>query len=549
MLVHEHRARPAQGFVNAGPAPANQQLKLRIALKSNNIAGLESELLAVSDPSSARYGQHLTQQEVAEFVKPTAESLSAVTAWLETNQLSATPVSPAGDIVQVAIPVSKANALLNAQFTSFTHPNINETSFRTLQYSLPADLAPHIAFIHPTTSFTNPFAVPKLTPVPVPSGKRTDPSCADITTPSCIQDEYGLPTTPATQSEKNNILGVAGFLNQYANFNDLKDFLTEFRPDVPNTTKFGVKLLDGGANTQLRSDAGTEASLDIQYTVGLATNVPTTFISVGALVTDQVDGFLDLINALIEDPARPTVLSTSYGFTEDDISLPVAQGLCSAYAQLGAMGTSILFSSGDGGVAGNDFDCTAGDVFSPTGPSGCPWVTSVGGSQTILENFSEDRFDEIVAPFSSGGFSNYFPTPEYQKADVESYIAALNGQYDGLFNKTGRGFPDVSAESVNFEIIAGNFTGLVSGTSASTPVFASVIALLNDELLAAGKPPLGFLNPFLYSAEGRAALNDVTVGKNPGCGTPGFNATAGWDPASGLGTPNYAKLRVAVGLV
>jgi tripeptidyl-peptidase-1 len=144
-------------------------------------------------------------------------------------------------------------------------------------------------------------------------------------------------------------------------------------------------------------------SLDIQFTVGLATNVPTTFISVGALATDQVGGFLDLANALIADPNRPTVLTSSYGFSEDDLTLPVAQGLCNAYMQLGALGTSILFSSGDGGVAGNNFACAEGDAFSPTAPSGCPWVTSVGGSQTILENFTEDQFDEITAPFSSGG--------------------------------------------------------------------------------------------------------------------------------------------------
>ncbi|KAJ7830642.1 peptidase S8/S53 domain-containing protein [Mycena olivaceomarginata] len=287
-------------------------------------------------------------------------------------------------------------------------------------------------------------------------------------------------------------------------------------------------------------------SLDIEYTVGVATGVPVRFISVGPLNNDVVGGFLDQINALINDTSRPTVLTTSYGFDEEDLTLPVAQGLCNAYAQLGALGTSILFASGDGGVGGNEFECT---TFVPTAPSTCPWVTSVGASQTILENFTKNNFSEIGAAFSSGGFSNYFEAPAYQKGAVDAYVANLDGTYSGLFNTTGRGFPDVSAEGVNFEIIAGNSTFLVSGTSASSPVFASVIALLNDELIAAGKSPLGFLNPFLYSPAGRAALNEVTVGKNPGCGTPGFNATAGWDPVTGLGSPNYAKLRTAVGLL
>ncbi len=69
----------------------------------------------------------------------------------------------------------------------------------------------------------------------------------------------------------------------------------------------------------------------------------------------------------------------------------------------------------------------------------------------------------------------------------------------------------------------------MGGTSCSSPIFTSVIALLNDELAQAGKPPLGFLNPFLYST-GASALNDITTGDNPGCGTNGFPATTGWDP-------------------
>ncbi|KII88057.1 hypothetical protein PLICRDRAFT_111907, partial [Plicaturopsis crispa FD-325 SS-3] len=96
------------------------------------------------------------------------------------------------------------------------------------------------------------------------------------------------------------------------------------------------------------------------------------------------------------------------------------------------------------------------------------------------------------------------------------------------------------------EVIVGGSKRTVSGTSCSSPIFASAISLLNDELIAAGKSPLGFLNPFLYA--NAAAFNDVTSGDNPGCGTNGFSAVKGWDPVTGLGTPNYAALRKAAGL-
>ena len=70
---------------------------------------------------------------------------------------------------------------------------------------------------------------------------------------------------------------------------------------------------------------------------------------------------------------------------------------------------------------------------------------------------------------------------------------------------------------------------------------------LNDRLIAAGKSPLGFLNPFLYST-GKSALNDITSGSNPGCNTNGFPAKKGWDPVTGLGTPDFVKLAAAAGL-
>lgn len=125
-------------------------------------------------------------------------------------------------------------------------------------------------------------------------------------------------------------------------------------------------------------------------------------------------------------------------------------------------------------------------------------------------------------------FSRVWPAPEYQLADVKAYIAGLNGTYSGKFNVSGRGYPDVSAQGCQNVAVWAGYTLPVGGTSASSPIFASVIGLLNDYRLSQGKPTLGFLNPWLYSA-GRKGLNDITIGSNPGCGTKGFPAGPGWD--------------------
>lgn len=111
-------------------------------------------------------------------------------------------------------------------------------------------------------------------------------------------------------------------------------------------------------------------------------------------------------------------------------------------------------------------------------------------------------------------------------------MEGLNGTYQGLYNETGRAFPDVSAQGANFVInFRGEFT-TIDGTSASAPTFASIVALLNNERLAAGQPALGFLNPLLYS--NTSVFNDIVSGSNPGCATEGFPAVTGWDPVSRL---------------
>lgn len=85
-----------------------------------------------------------------------------------------------------------------------------------------------------------------------------------------------------------------------------------------------------------------------------------------------------------------------------------------------------------------------------------------------------------------------------------------------------QGIPDVAAQSDLFKVFIGGQAFLIGGTSASSPAFTGFVALLNDVRLTAGLPPLGFLNPFLYS-KGFAGMNDITIGNNGGCGTPGFN--------------------------
>ncbi|KZT04588.1 subtilisin-like protein [Laetiporus sulphureus 93-53] len=546
MHVLGRRDSPPAGYTLVGAASPGLMLDLRIALAQSDPLGLEEALYDVSTPSSEHYGQYLSKEEAANFVAPTSETLAAVNAWLAQNDVDAKTLTPAGDWLGISVPVSRANELLDAEFNVYADETSGKQAVRTLSYAVPQELQGHVTVVYPTTTFPSrntrrPVIHSESVSAVSARSRRADtsdvdPSCASTITPSCLQSIYGIPSTPATQ--QSNQLAVAGYDDQWANRDDLETFLKTYRPDMSDLTTFKLQTLDGGTNNQTEADAGVEANLDIQYTVGVATDVPVVFISAGLDNHDgALEGFLDMTELLLNEDSPPRVWTTSYGPNEYDVPIELAYNLCYAYAQLGARGVSILFASGDGGVSGTQ-SSTCTDFVVPF-PDGCPFMTNVGSTTGYAP--------EIAAWFSAGGFSNYWTRPLYQEAAVSSYLAYLGDTYVGLYNASGRAFPDVATQGVNFSVVIDQEFYMVDGTSCSSPTFASVIALLNDELAAEGNPPLGFLNPWLYGFA-EWAFNDITIGNNPGCGTPGFNATIGWDPVTGWGSPNYTKMRLAAGL-
>ncbi len=190
-------------------------------------------------------------------------------------------------------------------------------------------------------------------------------------------------------------------------------------------------------------------------------------------------------------------------------------------------------------------------MFNPSFPATCPYITSVGATQ-IIPNATVPGLASNTVPFemacetviySGGGFSNVFDLPSYQEIAVRNWFADYPPPYTAAqFNntQTSRGYPDVSANGANYIIAIDGIFDLVYGTSASSPVFAAIVTLLNGERMKQNKTSIGFLNPSLYANP--SVLNDITNGTNMGCGTQGFSASRGWDPVTGLGTPNYPKM-------
>jgi len=148
---------------------------------------------------------------------------------------------------------------------------------------------------------------------------------------------------------------------------------------------------------------------------------------------------------------------------------------------------------------------------------------------------------EVAASLSGGGFSKYFVRERYQDDAVVRFFQNVGGLHYGLYNPSGRAIPDISAQALHYKIVTNRQRKLYRGTSCAAPTVAGIISLLNDHLISRDKAPLGWLNPWLYG-RASAGLNDITSGSNPGCNTEGFTAIAGWDPVTGLGTPNFDRL-------
>ncbi|KAH8903475.1 subtilisin-like protein [Coniochaeta sp. PMI_546] len=571
-IVVESLASVPTGWKKLRDADPSHPLHLRIALDQPNTALFEQTLYDVSNPEHVLYGKHLKRDELAQLLAPRAESTSTVLSWLREN-IAESKIENEGDWINLLVSVREAEHLLDAKFAVYGYLDTDVEKVRALEYSVPENVREHITFIAPIIRFGQPKAqrsevfevvdakTSPLTAAVIPPQTLNATACNATITPECIRALYKIGSYQADPSKKS-LFGVCGYLEEYAKYDQLELFESVYAPYAKDQN-FTVTQINGGGNDQADStNDDVEANLDIQYAAAISYKTPIVYYSTGGrgpLVPDldqpappgDNEPYLDFLTYLLKQPdsALPQTLTTSYGEDEQSVPRPYVEKVCQMFGQLGARGVSVIFSSGDTGPGSacqtNDGKNTT--RFLPIFPGACPYVTSVGATRYVQP--------EAGVSFSSGGFSDVFPRPIYQTVAVLGYLAQLGSRWKGLYNPNGRGFPDVAAQGVRYHVYDHNKDILVSGTSASAPMFAALVSLLNNARLAKGLPPMGFLNPWLYTV-GWAGLTDIVNGGSKGCtgtdiysGLPApyvpyasWNATKGWDPVTGLGTPLFDKL-------
>lgn len=577
-----------QGWNLVRRAAESQRIELHIGLLPDSPGELERHLDEISDPLHARFREYLSAEEVNHLIRPSYGAVAAVRDWLVDCGISQTQFmfSPGNDWVSIPdLTITTAERLLQTSYHVYS--NGKQELVRSTEWSLPLHLHGVVDIVQPTTSFlvtinslesrqelSGNFTIPaslndaaedigemleSLTGVDLanpPSDLTAKQACnANAVTPICLRTLYGTLNYKAQVPEKNS-MALSNYWGEFNNRSDIRQYLQTYRPEAAggadefSTVEFAgaINQQEQASQAQLDDKQGREGNLDAQVMLGIGYPTRLVAYSTGgelppydpdpSIPENTNEPFLTWLQQVLALTDLPGVISTSYADTEYTVPASYARRVCNGFAQLGARGVSVIFGSGDWGV-GSPEQCHASDGRTPRFvarfPESCPYGTSVAATRNIDPEIV--AYNDRNSFVSGGGFSEYFARPSYQDKVVESYISELQGMHDGLYNLHGRAYPDVAAMGYRIVTVWNGTTRVVDGTSASAPIFAGVVALVNDALIAEGKPTLGFLNPWLYLGGGYRAFTDITEGSTRGCYTSGFPARQGWDAASGFGTP------------
>ncbi|WP_428491078.1 S53 family peptidase [Rhodopila sp.] len=275
--------------------------------------------------------------------------------------------------------------------------------------------------------------------------------------------------------------------------------------------------VDGTQNAPQSDPNGPdgEVQLDIQVAGSVA---PSANIAV-YFSTPQSRGFLDAVSAAVHDTTRsPSVISISWGGPETGWDGQDIDAMDQTFQTAASLGITICAASGDSGATDGD----AQGALTVDFPASSPHVLGCGGTRLPRRGAEVAWNDGAQGGATGGGYSTHFNRPDWQSGN----------------SQTGRGVPDVAGVAdpvTGYNVAVDGQDTVVGGTSAVAPLWAGLIALCNQSV---GKN-LGFLNATLYANP--KTFTDIVKGNNNG-----YSCTVGWDPVTGLGSPNGSAILAAI---
>lgn len=337
-----------QGWKKVGTPDPATRLRLRLALQMPDHDIFEQTLFDISTPGHDDYGKHLNRHELRSLIKPNDEASEEVLSWVKSSGVAISEIEHSDEWINFYITVAKAQNLLNTTFHYFTHDadKTHTKKIRTLRYSVPSSIAPHVAMIEPTTRFgqmrterSTVFELETFDGYRIQEAPSLPPTlnvtaCNKTITPDCLRALYKVGDYVA-DSEVDSLLGVAGYLEQYAKYNELDKFLNKYAPYAIGQN-FTYVLINGGKewqNQTVKND-DIEANLDIQYAASLGAGQKIEYYSTGGrgpLVPDldqpdindnSNEPYLEFLTYLLDrdDEDLPQTITTSYGEDEQSVT-------------------------------------------------------------------------------------------------------------------------------------------------------------------------------------------------------------------------------------
>jgi kumamolisin len=495
------------GASELGAADPAQRLQVTLLVRRRARQEMAARAAAAS---SGRSGACLSRDEFATRYGADPADLAAVRAFAAAKGLAVIQEHAGRRSVVLSGTVAQFNTAFNVQLR---HMAYGQGSYRgrTGAILLPAELDGVVEAVlglddrpQATTHF------------------RVRPAAADGAvsyTPIQVAAAYGYPSgTGAGQCVA--LIELGGGFSQ----TDLATYFGGLGVATPSVAAVSV---DGAENSPTGDPDGPdgEVMLDIEMVGAIApqTNIAVYF----APNTDA--GFLDAITTAVHDTTnKPSVISISWGGPESSWTAQAMTAMDEAFQAAATMGITVCVASGDNGSSDGVDDGADHVDF----PASSPFALACGG--TSLEAGGTNISSEVVwnsgggNGASGGGISSFFALPTWQ-----SGLNAVNSQGESLA-LTNRGVPDVAGDAdpnTGYDVLIDGTNTVIGGTSAVAPLWAALIALINQR----SGTPAGYINARLY--QNPNALRDITSGNNGD-----FDAAVGWDACTGLGSPNGSAL-------
>jgi kumamolisin len=506
-LAGSHRG-PLPGARDAGPWPPDEEIVVSLLLRRHgrrvDLSGMEK---GFRPNLSERV--YLTRRDFEHRYGTSKADAALAAVFARQNGLQLRDSDPARRVIHLRGRPSEISQAFGVELRRFEHAG---TSYRSSR--APARLPGRLA-----EAVTGIFGLddrPQLRPH---FRRNADPAASGYSVAS-VASAYAF---PAPVAGARPTIGILEFGGGFA-AGDLSQYFGGLGRSVPEIETVSV---DGSENSPTGDPNGPDAEVELDIEIAGALAPGARIIVYFAPNTEQ--GFVDALTTAVHDTTySPSVVSISWGSPEGSWSSDARSALEATAQDAATMGVTVLAASGDQGAS----DGGSAGMLAVDFPASSPYVLGCGGTRLELSGTTiesevvwNDLGDNEGA--TGGGVSEDFPHPPFQLG------AAVPAAPNGF---VGRGVPDVAANAdpeTGYAAVVDGQAAVLGGTSAVAPLWAALIALLSESI---GKP-LGYANLLLYPPGAAATFRPITSGNNGG-----YVAGPGWNPCTGLGSPQGTSL-------